>query len=286
MTARLTVAARTDIGRVRSRNEDAFLVTDLTRGDPPFENGLARFEIGPRGALIAVSDGMGGHKAGDVASTMTLAELQNFLVTRGSNPDAGERLVNATERANEAVYKAGRRPSKADMGATLTAVLVDGARAHVAQIGDSRAYVIRDGQIARLTQDQTFAEAVVQSGALSPSEMEESPLRNVLLQAVGHAPDVRAAVGVLSLRRRDCLVLCSDGLTKELDDDEIRGTILSAPSLASASATLVDRANAHGGADNVTVVLVGVNGDLPTPEPAEGLAGTYRVVSSAFGNEK
>jgi serine/threonine protein phosphatase PrpC len=269
MTARLTVSARSDIGRVRANNEDAFVVADLVQGTPRFEQGVARFEVGPRGALLAVSDGMGGHKAGEVASAMTLAQLQEALATRTSTTDPDARIERATAQANAEVYRAGQRPSLDRMGATVTAVLIDGESAHVAQVGDSRAYLIRNGRLERLTRDQSFAEAAIRAGALSASEAAESPLANLLIQAIGQTPHVEVAISVVSLRQRDCLLLCSDGLTKEMGDDELRDVVLSAPSLSAACDTLVQQANRRGGHDNITVLLAGVNGDMPLPELGE-----------------
>jgi serine/threonine protein phosphatase PrpC len=264
MTATLTVSARTDVGRVRANNEDAFLVADLVRGTPPFDHGIARFEVGPRGAVLAVSDGMGGHAAGEVAAAMTLAQMQQALTVRVSTPDPDERLVRAARQANSEVQRAGARPDMKDMGATVTAVLVDGRTAHIAQVGDSRAYLIREGVITRLTRDQSLAEAVVAAGGLSPDEAASSPLQHVLLQAVGHATDLKVELTAVELHQRDCLLLCSDGLTTEVTDDELRDVVLAAPSLPDACDALVRHANDHGGHDNITVVLAGVNGDLPS----------------------
>jgi serine/threonine protein phosphatase PrpC len=277
MSTRLTVAAKSDIGRVRKNNEDAFVVADVLAGTPSFAEGVARFDVGERGALLAVSDGMGGHKAGEVASAMTLASLHQTLVERASVLDADTRLTTAAETANAAVYESGKRPSRERMGATLTAVLVDGTSAHIAQIGDSRAYVIRNGEIRRLTRDQTFAEEAVRAGVLAPADAMESPLRNMLLQAIGQTMSLEVAVSVLDLRSRDCLVLCSDGLTSKLTDDEIRDVVVGASSLGEACAALVDRANARGGEDNITAVLAGINGEMPLAEPSS-FDTTYHVV--------
>jgi serine/threonine protein phosphatase PrpC len=278
MSTRLTVAAQSDIGRVRPTNEDAFVVADLLGGAPRFDAGVARFDIGARGALLAVSDGMGGHKAGEVASAMTLASLHRSLVERMSSPDPGARLTRATKTANADVYEAGRRPSLNNMGATLTAVLVDGPVAHIAQVGDSRAYVIRNGEILRLTRDQSLAEQVVRAGGLDPAEVAESPLRNLLLQAVGQTLELTVAVSILDLRSRDCLLLCSDGLTSKLTDVEIRDIIIGAPSLGAACAALIELANARGSEDNVTAVLAGITGELPAAVPTRAFEGTYRVL--------
>jgi serine/threonine protein phosphatase PrpC len=280
MTTHINVAARTSIGRVRSRNEDAFLIADIVGGAPDLEDGAARLAVGSRGALLAVSDGMGGHKAGDVASAMTLDSLHRSLVRQTSSPELDARLVRATEAANADVYAAGRRPSLADMGATVTAVLVEGATAYVAEVGDSRGYVLRNGVLHRLTLDQSFAQLAVSMGALQPQDVAESPLRNMLVQAMGQSPELSVALSVLELRRRDCLVLASDGLTGKLTDEEIAREILTAGSLVAACDSLIALANARGGEDNITVLLAGISEGAPDAERGERFSGTFRVVKA------
>jgi serine/threonine protein phosphatase PrpC len=277
---RLSVAARTDVGRVRQGNEDAFLVADLAREERHADPREGQFELGMRGALVAVSDGMGGHKAGEVASVMTLESLRKNLVERLSLVDPDERIEAAVEQANLDVHLAGRRPSLAEMGATLTAVLFDGCNAHIAQVGDSRAYLLRGGTLRQVTQDQTYVQWLIDSGTLRPSQAHVSPLRNVLLQAIGPGTAVAAALGTLSLRQRDLLILCSDGLTAHLPDEIIREVILSAPTLGVACERLVALANDRGGSDNVTVVLVGASGDLPPVTAGERISETYAVLAS------
>jgi serine/threonine protein phosphatase PrpC len=282
----LSVAARTAVGRVRDANEDAFLIADIVGGAPPLEEGAARFSVGAGGALLAVSDGMGGHKAGEVAASMTLESLYRTLTRQAYDPESATRLVQATEAANADVYAAGRRPSLAEMGATVTAVLIDGGTAHVAEVGDSRAYVLRGGILHRLTQDQNFAQLAVNAGVLQPDEVAESPLRNILAQAIGQKLEVSVAMSVLELRLRDCLVLASDGLTSKVRDEEIASEILSAGSLKSACDGLVALANARGGEDNITVVLAGISEGAPSAERAERFSGTFHVIKAFDPGER
>jgi protein phosphatase len=274
----LTIAVGSDTGLLRVRNEDAFLVADVVGGRPAFDDGVAHVTVGARGALLAISDGMGGHRAGHVASAMTLESLYRALVERGSIPDLASRLEGAAEQANAEVRQAAQRPALEDMGATLTAIVVDGASAHVASVGDSRAYVIRGGRIHRLTRDQNLAQLAADSGALSPEEVAHSPFRSVLAQAMGHAKDLRVALSVLALRRDDVLVLCTDGLTNELSDDEIGAEILRAESLPVACRSLLDAANMRGGRDNITVVAARIEGNVPTVAEGDTLESTYRVL--------
>ena len=278
MPTRINVAVCTSTGLVRKRNEDAFLVADILGGAPDLQSGAARLTVGERGALLAVSDGMGGHKAGDVASSMTVDRLYRALVDQPSEPTTDERLVQATEAANAEVYAAGRRPSLAEMGATLTAVLVDNGTAYVAEVGDSRGYVIRDGAIHRLTTDQSLAQLAVSAGALQPEEAEQSTLKHVLAQAIGHGLNLSVALSVLELRRRDCLVLASDGLTGKVSDEEIARVVLGAGSLSAACETLVALANERGGEDNITVLLAGISDGVPEVSQGEHFSGTFRVM--------
>jgi protein phosphatase len=166
------------------------------------------------------------------------------------------------------------------MGATLTAVYVRGMAAYVSEVGDSRAYLLRAGLITQLTKDQSYVQMLVDSGAVDPDRAQSLPFRNVILQAMGHQPDVIVALGRLELRHRDCLLLCSDGLSNELSDTEIREVFLASPDLASAADNLVGLANERGGRDNATVVLTGVGGDLPAPGPREGIDKTYRIIET------
>lgn len=218
MTTRLSVAVKTDIGRTRTTNEDAYLFADVASGVPKTTNGVARFDIGARGALLAISDGMGGHNAGEVASAMTLVSLYRTLVEHGPGAETGARIKAAVEQANLRVFEAGQRPSLANMGATVTAILVAGEEAHIAEVGDSRAYLLRGGVMRPITEDQNFAQVLVQSGQMTPDEANASPWRSVLLQAMGHSLDLKVALGTLALRQRDLLVICSDGLTAHVGD--------------------------------------------------------------------
>jgi protein phosphatase len=265
------------VGRVRRRNEDAFLVADVVGGRPTFDVGIARFAVGANGALLAVSDGMGGHPAGHVASAMTLESLFRALVARAADTNAQARLVQAAEQANEEVRQAARRRAFEDMGATVTAALIEGTTAYVASVGDSRAYVLREGEIHRLTRDQNAAQIAADVGVLSPSDVAASPLRNMLAQAIGRTLEFGVAMTQLQLRARDCLLLCTDGVTNKLKDDEIRDFILGAPSLAAACKAIVDESNERGGEDNATVMCAGIGGDVPAVHEGEDFASTYQI---------
>jgi PPM family protein phosphatase len=288
MAIQLYVAARTDKGRVRLKNEDAFVAADLTFAQySSVPRWSGRVPVGDRGALLAVSDGLGGAQAGDLASALVVSSLAQALAGPASQPSSqrasSDRFTGAVENAHQAVWMEACRRG-VHMGATLTAAYVrsyDGsAAAYVAEVGDSRAYLLREGSITQLTKDQSYVQMLVDAGTLDPKQAQSLPFRNVILQAMGHQPTVKVAVGCLDLRQRDCLLLCSDGLTSEVPDELVRETILSSVDLTTAADRLIDVANDRGGRDNTTVVLVGVGGDLPAPGPREALEQTYRIIES------
>jgi PPM family protein phosphatase len=279
----LRVVGRTDVGNVRATNEDSLVVADLSG------NGLAdcsgsdgRFNVGDRGVLLAVSDGMGGLAAGEVASALVIEGLPRAIRDGRASAPTEELLQAGVKSVNTEVWDAARQKG-IRMGATLTAVYVDGAVAWIAEVGDSRAYLIRAGNITQLTKDQSVVQRLVDSGALSPEEAAHSPHRGVILQAMGHAPDVSVALGRLELRARDCLVLCSDGLTAHVSDEEIRDVVLSSADLTVACHRLVDLAKERGGVDNITVMLGGVDGPLPPPRVSRNDIGETFEVVRPFG---
>jgi serine/threonine protein phosphatase PrpC len=283
MSTRLAVCALTDVGLVRENNEDAFLVADLPSGAFAPSADVTRFEVTDHGALIALSDGMGGHKGGAEASRLTLNALFNALASSPPSAETSERLRVAVEGANLAVFNAGEGTGSQRMGATLTAVLIQGHEAFLAEIGDSRAYLLRNGVIEQVTHDQSMRQALLDSGAVSPEDAAEGPFRNIVLQAIGQKPAVTVALGKLELRARDCIILCSDGLSNELTKEEIGKVILGAPSLNEACAELVELAKRRGGHDNITVVVAGVGGDVPPLVPGERISSTLDILSTFDG---
>jgi serine/threonine protein phosphatase PrpC len=255
-------------------------VADLTRAEySAMPRWTGRVEIGERGALVAVSDGMGGAQAGDVASALVISSLAQALASEPPRQTSLAQITDAVQDAHHVVWReACSRGIK--MGATLTAVYVHGLAAYVAEVGDSRAYLLRAGGITRLTKDQSYVQVLVDSGAVDPDQAQYLPLRNIILQAMGHQPDVVVALGRLELRHRDCLLLCSDGLSNALSDSDIQELFFASPDLVRAADNLVDLANERGGRDNATVVLTGVGGDLPAPSAQEPIESTYRIIES------
>jgi protein phosphatase len=277
--------AKTNVGRVRSGNEDNFLVLDLsaTRAwtgsdseQPP--DGLSRFEVGEKGVVLVVSDGMGGALAGDVASRMAVETVRDML--SGEEDEGGdaacdpeaplvECLKNATDYANFAIHRRSQEdPRCSGMGATLTAAAVSAEGVSLLQVGDSRGYVIRGGQIKLATKDQSLVQQLVDVGQISEQEAETHMFRNVILQALGAQPELQPVTGRVRVFRGDILLLCSDGLSGKLRSEDMLRLVAGADgNLARACEALVDEANERGGEDNITVVLARLTGDdLPAPD--------------------
>ncbi|HXG66215.1 MAG TPA: PP2C family serine/threonine-protein phosphatase [Blastocatellia bacterium] len=260
----ISVFARTDVGMHRCCNEDAFTVADLTAGTVGLGLKVRAHRVGERGTLLAVSDGMGGAAAGEVASRITVEAVREALMVLPVDMDIPARLRRAVEVANLRVYAYAREhPDHEGMGATVTAVVVHKSWAYVAQVGDSRAYLIRDKQVKQLTKDQTLVEHLIDSGAIG-RDKQDLPIKNIITQAVGVQPEVKAVLTRVGLRWGDHLVVCSDGLSNKVAPQEMRAIIGDAPSLMAACRQMVELANERGGEDNITVVVARVEtGALP-----------------------
>jgi PPM family protein phosphatase len=223
---------KTDTGRQRRDNEDNAFV---------------------RAPLFVVADGMGGAQAGEVASALAVEEFQHELPDEGS---VEERLSNRIREANRRIYDRSRREHEhAGMGTTLTAVYVDDSDLAVAHVGDSRAYIFRDGTLTRLTQDHSLVEELVRQGKLTEEQAAEHPQRSIITRALGIELDVEVDTWTYPARAGDVVLLCSDGLTSMIDEDRITAILSSEPSLERASDQLISAANEAGGRDNITVVL-------------------------------
>ncbi len=274
--------AKSDVGRVRRGNEDNFLVLDLSSeqtwsgadgATPPDK--LTRFELGQKGLILVVSDGMGGALAGDVASRMAVDSVREMLLdTEGEEAcdpgiDLVECLKNATIYANLAIHLKSQEDSRcAGMGATFTGAAIRGDNLDLVQVGDSRGYVIRKDHIRLATKDQSLVQQLVDVGQISESEAETHMFRNVILQALGAQSDITPVTGRIRLRQGDVLLLCSDGLSGKLRADDIQNIVVnSQDNLAKACDALIEEANNRGGEDNITVVLARFHGD-DLEEPA------------------
>jgi len=276
---KLTVFGRTDTGLVRTKNEDAFVVANLMTDERVHAMpSSASFDVGDRGVLIAVSDGMGGAQAGEVASSIALQSLRVGL-NSGSPAGAGVALQTSVEGANKNVWDFARASGKEGMGATLTAMLVHDLYAFIAEIGDSRAYLLRGEQFVQLTRDQSYVQLLVDKGAITPEQAGTSDFKNIILQALGTHAKINVAMSRIPLRRGDRFLLCSDGLSNMLPDADIHA-ILKTTALETACSALIEAANARGGKDNITAVLVDVGGE-GAPVAASGERISFDAIQPA-----
>jgi PPM family protein phosphatase len=267
--------AKSDVGRVRRGNEDNFLLLDLATqkawtGSDGSENPeeMRRLEIGDEGLVLVVSDGMGGALAGDVASRMAIDSVREVMIGdngQGCDPEASlvDCLKHATLQANRAIHFKSLEDSRCSgMGATLTGAAIRHDKLDLVQVGDSRAYVMRGAQIRLATKDQSLVQQLVDVGQISEEEAETHMFRNVILQALGAQTELTPATGRIQLRQGDMLLLCSDGLSGKLRNEEIRQIVAeSNEDLGAACEALVAAANDRGGEDNITVVLARFSGD-------------------------
>jgi len=287
----VAVSAWTDAGRKRGENQDQFLVADLSvepdagglllQADEPLDPAITpRIALGPRGLLAIVADGMGGAAGGRIASQLAIAWTYREMMERWAH-DAAEdtapfvaALRDAITAANAKVHQHGQNnPELTGMGSTMTAVGLLGRAFYVAQVGDSRAYLLRSGSAHRLTRDQSLVQRLIDAGALTPEQAASSHQASVLLQALGTASEVSVEVTWQHTLRDDVVLLCSDGLFRVVDDREIAAAAAALREPGLLCRALVDLANDRGGPDNVTVVAVRADGDgLDAPDPAEAVA--------------
>jgi serine/threonine protein phosphatase PrpC len=253
------VAPLTDTGRKRKNNEDSHLIFPLDGSVAPQNGEQNVLGLNQPGLLLAVADGMGGHIAGEVASRMCVEHLAKemraqSLVTGVTQPDLSLAFRKAVEAAHQRVYTHSQQQGESlTMGTTLTATLLNGTRAHVAQVGDSRAYLFREGNLILLTQDQTIGNMLRSRG--EDSERISSQIKGLLIQALGAQPDIEVIMSALDLELGDALLLCSDGLYKAVSPSEIVDCLEQAGSARQKARGLVMKANENGGPDNITVIL-------------------------------
>jgi protein phosphatase len=249
---KIVCEARSDVGRKRKGNEDALF-------------------LNPEQKLYVVADGMGGHAAGEVASRVAVDAINEFVTLTGGNEEItwpfgldesisyeGNRLKTAIRHANRRVLEATRESAEYEgMATTVAAVLVDGDTAHIAHVGDSRIYLWgRDG-ISLLTSDHSWVNEQIQSGVISPEQARSHPLRNVVTRALGGRSDLVVDIQARRMGPGEVLLLCSDGLTTMIGDEDIASILEDAAGdVARAAGALVDEANERGGEDNITVVLL------------------------------
>ncbi len=261
------VFGRTDVGRTREHNEDAFVVADLTTDNATLQPEVRKHLVGDKGSLFMVADGMGGAAAGEIASDMAVKVVLNDLQTHwvAGTPGNGDAFVRAlkaaTKTANAEINAfAGLHAEYRGMGTTATIAGILGDTLYLAQVGDSRAYIIRDGVARQITKDQSLMQKLIEAGELTEEEAELSERRNIILQALGPEANVKIDLTHQQVRRGDTLVLCSDGLSGQLSKDDIAQIVNNESDLMNACKALIDLANAKGGPDNITVIVARFEG--------------------------
>lgn len=263
----LHVFAHSDVGRTREHNEDAFVVADLARGEPLSFDHLRTERASHRGTLFMVADGMGGAAAGEIASEMAVEVVLQQMRRRWRDGSTVEpvafvgTLKAAAEVANATIHHyAADHPELRGMGTTATIAGLLGDTLYVAQVGDSRAYLVRDGVAVQITKDQSLMQKLIEAGEITVEEAEMSDRRNIILQALGPEPHVKIDLTHQTVRRDDILVLCSDGLSGLVKAEQIARAVTEEASPELAAERLVDLANSSGGPDNITVVIARFGG--------------------------
>jgi len=286
----LTMCGRTHRGRVRKENQDSLLVADLgstdrgqdVTGGASTTVGPTSFRLADEGAILLVADGMGGRAGGAAASALAVSTVHDAMTEPAAlasdSEDFVRRLKRALELANESIHEESRRDDGLrGMGTTATLAGIHAGAVYLAQVGDSRAYLIRKDQVVRVTRDQSLVQDLIDSGVLSEQEAR-SVRDNRILQALGPGPTVSPALTYHELQREDVVLLCSDGLSRVVEDEEILDVVKGASDCLAACDQLIALANARGGPDNITVLIARVDGDgLHTGEDAAIARRTYEL---------
>ncbi len=296
----ISLHAETNIGMVRHGNEDNFLVVDLSTSDTwtvenastPSEKLLA-YTQGHHGAVIAVSDGMGGALAGEVASQLAVTIVRDRMLQFQATPSFShfpfhERLRLSIEQANHIIHSESQNNVEyTGMGATFTGAGIDGSMAYFAQVGDSRCYLIRNNKIAQATKDQSLVSQLVEAGHITEEEAESHTYKNVILQALGAQPRVNVIVDRIHLKGNDILLLCSDGLSGKVKGAEMLTLMQELNFDLKASCNgLIKLANERGGEDNITVVIARFEGEgLEECKPEDPPKGDFVSRDSSLPDE-
>jgi serine/threonine protein phosphatase PrpC len=247
---RVLASGRTEVGCVRKHNEDNFLLE-------------------PELGLFVVADGLGGHAAGEVASQIVVEKVGDFISQTAERDRTwpveyeadlsydGNRLKGALLLADQGILDDIRgNPERESMGSTVVACLVQGDRATLVHVGDSRAYLLNSSGIQQVTRDHSWVAEQVANGILTADEARHHPFRNVITQALGNGGDLDVAVQEIQVKELDRILLCSDGLSGMIQDRAIWEIVEQAPDVEAATAKLIDTAMANGGEDNITVVII------------------------------
>jgi PPM family protein phosphatase len=238
----ILVSGCTDVGRIRRSNEDSY-------------------GIYPNLHLYVVADGMGGHVAGEVASRLAVEAIRSSFAAALKNCGSllsSQRLIQSIQKANEQIIQTSQEdPRLVGMGTTVVAVLIDQDTAYIAHAGDSRVYLLRNQEIKQLTQDHSLLNEYLQKGLLTPEKSEGYPYKHIITRALGSHPVVEVDLQTIDLRPSDCFLLCTDGLTNMLVQEDIRTILMTMDNdLEKGCHRLIEMANAKGGDDNITAVLI------------------------------
>ena len=248
-----TIGMLTDIGKVRTIDEDSILAADLSFG---VNSESSKF------LLLAVADGMGGHAKGEEASKIALNAIARTVIPELFNDTPfTELLEKGIQNANQDIldYTA-KYPESSGMGTTSVCAVVKGNEVHLANVGDSRAYVISDDEIRPVTKDHSYVQALVDEGKITQAEAREHPKKNIITKAVGISPSVEADKSILTLGSDESLLLCCDGVIAHLTDEDIHKIINDSSDPQSACQKIVDTANERGGSDNISLIILSAGG--------------------------
>ena len=267
------VGMLTDVGQVRTVDEDSILVADLSFG---VNSKSSNFH------LLVVADGMGGHAKGEEASKIALSAISRSVISELVNDTPFTKLLEqGIQNANQDILDyTTRNPESSGMGTTSVCAIVEGNAVHLANVGDSRAYVISDDEIRRVTKDHSFVQSLVDQGKITEAESREHPQKNVITKAVGIGTSIEADTMRLTLDSDESLLLCCDGVIAHLPDDDIHKIIRDSPDPQTACQEIVDMANERGGSDNISLIILSPEcSDIKEPEPPEPDDATTKIIN-------
>jgi len=277
---RLKLFGRTDVGQIREHNEDNFLVADLSRESRSLMEADREQIVGPAGTVFAVCDGMGGAAAGEVASKLAVDIIYESMLAGGPPPNRDElarRLVATVEEAGLRIFNEARADrTRRGMGTTATVATLLDSRLFIAQVGDSRAYLLRGETLVQVTRDQSLVNQLIEAGQLTEEEAETFEHNNIILQALGTAETVQVDLTYVDLRRGDVLLMCSDGLSGMIRAEDIRSALVNFDEPLEICKVLTEKANQAGGHDNITVIVVKFEGEGLAPGAPEDEPVKYR----------
>ena len=277
----ICVFAQTDLGKVRKGNEDSFFVVDTTSENSASLSEVRQYNLSEGNKFFMVADGMGGPAAGEVASLLAVNTVlkETKSKTASSESEFVQVLDDSLQKANTAILeKASSNPDMRGMGTTATLAGISNNKLFIGQVGDSRAYIVRNEAITQVTKDQSLVAQLVALGNITEEEAEKHPQKNVILQALGSQPSMQVAATSIELCQNDYLLLCSDGLSGLVKDVEMKSIVQSSSDLESACKKLIDLANQRGGNDNITVIITHFSDEV-FPPPDKNGAVAFKAIS-------